>query len=289
MGTHNQIEKMIDTALEEDVNRGDRTTDAVIPSNMGGSAAIIIREPAMVCGGEIARIVFMKIDPGLEIKINVQDGSRAEAGDVVMVVTGRVTSILKGERIALNFFSHLSGVATLTADYIDKVKGMDVKIGDTRKTLPGLRLLQKYAVYAAGGQNNRPDLASGIIIKDNHLVAMAAKGISIADGIAKAREAAEKDMKVEIEVQNLEQLKQAVEAKPDIIMLDNISVEDMKQAVEIVPPSISLEASGGITLDNVREVAETGVDVISVGAITHSAPAVNYNLDFITGKPPAAE
>ncbi|MDV2989795.1 MAG: carboxylating nicotinate-nucleotide diphosphorylase [Dehalogenimonas sp.] len=288
MGTHNQIERIIDIALEEDVARGDRTTELIIPANMGGSAAIIAREDAVVAGGEIARIALLKVDQSLEVKMEIQDGNPAKAGEVVMVITGRVTSILKAERVILNFLSHLSGVATLTARYVEKVKDLGVKIGDTRKTLPGLRLLEKYAVYAAGGQNNRPDLASGILIKDNHLVAMAAKGISISEGIAKAKAGAN-GMKVEIEVQNLEQLKQAVDGKPDIIMLDNMSLDDIREAVKTVPTTISLEASGGITLENVREVAEAGVDLISVGAITHSARGVNFSLDFVTGRPAAQE
>ena len=282
MGTQNQIERIIDIALEEDVARGDRTTELIIPPNMGGSAAIIAKEDGLVCGGEIGRIAFLKVDPSLQVKINIQDGNTVKAGEVVMVVTGRVTSILKAERVILNFLSHLSGVATLTAKYVEQVKGLDVKIADTRKTLPGLRLLEKYAVYAAGGQNNRPDLASGILIKDNHLVAMAAKGISIAEGIAKAKADA-KGMKVEIEVQNLEQLRQAIDGKPDIIMLDNMSLEDIKQAVKLVPPSINMEASGGITLENVKAVAEAGIDIISVGAITHSAKAIDFSLEFVTG------
>ncbi|MEN8613717.1 carboxylating nicotinate-nucleotide diphosphorylase [Dehalogenimonas sp. THU2] len=287
MGTQNQIENTIDIALEEDVARGDRTTELLIPPNMGGNAAIIIKEPALVCGGEIARIACMKIDSSLQVKINIPDGTRANAGDPVIMITGRVVSILKAERVMLNFLSHLSGVATLTARYVERVKGLDVKISDTRKTLPGLRLIEKYAVYAAGGMNHRPDLASGIIIKDNHLVAMTAKGISIAEGIAKAKAGA-KGMKVEIEVQNMDQLKQAIAAGPDIIMLDNMSVDDIRQAVKMVPPSISLEASGGITLENVRDVAEAGVDVISVGALTHSAPAIDFSLEFVTGRPSAA-
>ncbi|ADJ26411.1 nicotinate-nucleotide pyrophosphorylase [Dehalogenimonas lykanthroporepellens BL-DC-9] len=288
MGTHNQIERVIDIALEEDVARGDRTTELIIPPNMGGTAAVIAKEDCLVAGGEIARIAYLKVDQSLQVKIEIQDGNKAKAGDVVMVVTGRVASILKGERVVLNFLSHLSGVATLTAKYVEQVSETGVKIGDTRKTLPGLRLLEKYAVYAAGGQNNRPDLASGILIKDNHLVAMAAKGISIAEGVAKAKEDA-KGMKVEIEVQNLEQLRQAIAAEPDRIMLDNMSIEDMKQAVKLVPSSISLEASGGVNLDNVRAIAETGIDLISVGSITHSARAMDFNLEFVTRQPPAQE
>ncbi|APV45192.1 nicotinate-nucleotide diphosphorylase (carboxylating) [Dehalogenimonas formicexedens] len=287
MATQAQIEQIIDVALAEDLGRGDRTTELVIPQNMGGTAGIIAKEPAVVCGGEIARIAFMKVDQTLQIKVNIPDGQKAKAGEPVLLVTGRVASILKTERVALNFLSHLSGVATATSQFVEKVKGLDVKISDTRKTLPGLRLLEKYAVYAAGGQNHRPDLASGIIIKDNHLVALAARGVSIPDAIAKARAGA-KGMKVEIEVQNLEQLQQAILGKPDIIMLDNMAIDDMKKAVKMVPASISLEASGGITLENVRAVAETGVDVISIGAITHSARAIDFSLSFITGRPPQA-
>ena len=284
MATQAQIEQIIDVALGEDLGRGDRTTELVIPPNMGGTAAIIAREPAVVCGGEVARIAFMKVDQTLQIKVNIADGQRAKAGDPVLLVTGRVGSILKTERVALNFISHLSGVATATAQFVEKVNGLDVKISDTRKTLPGLRLLEKYAVYAAGGQNHRPDLSSGILIKDNHLVALAARGINIAEAIGKAKAGA-KGMKVEVEVQNLEQLRQAIEGKPDIIMLDNMPVDEMKKAVKIVPTSISLEASGGITLENVRAVAETGVDVISIGAITHSARAIDFNLTFVTNRP----
>jgi nicotinate-nucleotide pyrophosphorylase (carboxylating) len=284
MSTQIQIEQVIDIALSEDLGRGDRTTELVIPASLGGSAGIVAKEACLVCGGDIARIAFMKVDQNLQVKVNVSDGGRAKAGDVIMVITGRVSSILKAERVALNLMSHLSGVATATAAYVDRVKGMDVKISDTRKTLPGLRLLEKYAVYVAGGQNHRPDLATGILIKDNHLVALGARGVSIADAIAKAK-AGSRGMKVEIEVQNLEQLKQAIAGGPDIIMLDNMSIDDMKKAVKMVPASISLEASGGINLDTVRQVAETGVDVISVGAITHSARAIDFSLGFITGKP----
>lgn len=288
MGTHNQIERIIDIAIEEDVARGDRTTELIIPSNMGGTAAVIAKEDCLVAGGEIARIAYLKVDQSLQVQIEIQDGNKAKAGDAVMTVTGRVASILKGERVVLNFLSHLSGVATLTSKYIEQVKDLGVKIGDTRKTLPGLRLLEKYAIYAAGGQNNRPDLASGILIKDNHLIAMAARGISIAEAVAKAKSDS-KGMKVEIEVQNLEQLRQAIAAEPDMIMLDNMSLEDMKQAVKTVPSSVSLEASGGVTLDNVRAIAEIGVDLISVGAISHSAKAIDFSLEFVTRRAPAQE
>ncbi|MEL7562214.1 carboxylating nicotinate-nucleotide diphosphorylase [Dehalogenimonas sp. 4OHTPN] len=284
MATQVQIEQIIDTALSEDLGRGDKTTELVIPPSLGGTAGIIAREAAMVCGAEIIRIAFLKVDNTLQIKVNVPDGGRVKPGDVVLLVTGRVSSILKTERVALNILSHLSGIATATAAYIEKVKGLDVKISDTRKTLPGLRLLEKYAVYAAGGQNHRPDLASGLLIKDNHLTALSARGISIADAIAKAKQGG-RGMKVEIEVQNLDQLQQAISGGADIIMLDNMSVEDMKKAVKMVPASIKLEASGGITLDNVRAVAETGVDVISVGAITHSAKSIDFSLSFVTGRP----
>ncbi|PPD57329.1 carboxylating nicotinate-nucleotide diphosphorylase [Dehalogenimonas etheniformans] len=287
MATQAQIEQIIDVALAEDLGRGDRTTELVIPPSMGGTAAIIAKEPAVICGGEIARIAFMKVDQTLQIKVNIPDGQKAKAGDPVLLITGRVASILKTERVAINFLSHLSGVATATSHFVEKVKGLDVKISDTRKTLPGLRLLEKYAVYAAGGQNHRPDLASGIIIKDNHLVALAARGVSIPEAIAKAKAGA-KGMKVEIEVQNLEQLQQAILGKPDIIMLDNMPVDEMKKGAKMVPASISLEASGGINLENVRAVAETGVDVISIGAITHSARAIDFSLSFVTGRPPQA-
>ena len=283
--SQSQIEKIVDFALEEDAARGDITSELLIPSNLAGRAVILAREDAIFAGGEIAKIVFLKIDSNMEVDVQLQDGKRVKRGDIVLLVTGRVQGILKAERTALNFLSHLSGVATETGRYIAKLEGLNVAISDTRKTTPGLRLLEKYAVYAAGGRTHRPDLGSGILIKDNHLVALAAKGIGLTEAVAKAK-ANKRGLKVEIEVNTVAQAKEAAAAGADTIMLDNMSLEDMRQAVDIIPENITIEASGGITLDSVREVAETGVDVISVGALTHSVQAVDFTLEFPV-EPPA--
>jgi nicotinate-nucleotide pyrophosphorylase (carboxylating) len=288
MTSQSQIEKIVDLALEEDTGHGDITSEALIPSNMAGKAIIVANEAGLLVGAEIARMVFLKTDGSLEIEIQIEDGKEVKQGDVVATVKGRVTSILKAERVALNFMGRLSGVATEAAKYIAEMKGSATVISDTRKTTPGLRMLEKYAMYAAGGQTHRPDLGSGIIIKDNHLVALAAKGKTIKDAVDLARKKVKGGMKVEIEVETIAQVQEAADAKADVIMLDNMSIEDMKKAVDMIPEGIKVEASGGVTLENVREVAMTGVDIISVGAITHSARSLNFSLEFPVPKSEAA-
>ncbi len=280
MTSQSQIEKIVDLALAEDTDHGDVTSEALIPSNMAGRAIIVANEAGIMVGGEIARMVFLKTDASLEIEIKTEDGKEIKPGDVVATVKGRVINILKAERVALNFMGRLSGVATEAAKYIAEMKGSATVISDTRKTTPGLRMLEKYAMYAAGGQTHRPDLGSGILIKDNHLVALAAKGKTIKDAVAMAREKAKGGMKVEIEVETIAQAQEAADAKADVIMLDNMSIEDMKKAVDLIPEGIKVEASGGVTLENVRAVAMTGVDIISVGAITHSARSLDFSLEF---------
>jgi len=247
---------------------------------MAGKAIIVANEAGILVGAEIARMVFLKTDASLEIEIQTEEGKEVKADDVVATVKGRVISILKAERTALNFMGRLSGVATEASKYIAEMKGSATVISDTRKTTPGLRMLEKYAMYAAGGQTHRPDLGSGILIKDNHLVALAAKGKTIKDAVDMAREKVKGGMKVEIEVETIAQAQEAADAKADVIMLDNMSIEDMKKAVDLIPEGIKVEASGGVTLENVREVAMTGVDIISVGAITHSARSLDFSLEF---------
>ncbi len=285
MSSESQIEKIIDLALEEDTANGDVTSDILIPANLAGRGSIVAEEEGLLAGGEVARIIFLKVDSSLEVEIAIQDGKVVKPGDVILTVNGRVRSILKGERTALNFLSRLSGVATETAKYIAKLKGTKVAISDTRKTSPGLRMLEKYAVYAAGGHNQRPDLASGILIKDNHLTAVQAKGMGLKEAVALAKKEARQGMKVTVEVDTVAKAEEAAKGEPDTIMLDNMSLDDMKKAVDLIPENIMVEASGGITLDNVSDVATVGVDVISVGAITHSAKALDFSLEFITKKP----
>lgn len=285
MSSQSQIEKIIDLALEEDTANGDVTSDILIPANLAGRGSIVAKEEGLLAGGEVARITFLKIDSSLEVKIAIEDGKVVKPGDVILTVNGRVRSILKGERTALNFLGRLSGVATETAKYIAKLEGTKVAISDTRKTSPGLRMLEKYAVYAAGGHNQRPDLASGILIKDNHLTAVQAKGMGLKEAVALAKKEARQGMKVTVEVDTVAKAEEAAKGEPDTIMLDNMPLDDMKKAVDLIPENITVEASGGITLDNVSDVALVGVDVISVGAITHSAKALDLSLEFSTKKP----
>lgn len=285
MSSQSQIEKIIDLALEEDTANGDVTSDILIPANLAGRGSIVAKEEGLLAGGEVARITFLKADSSLEVEIAIQDGEVVKPGDVILTVNGRVRSILKGERTALNFLGRLSGVATETAKYIAKLEGTKVAISDTRKTSPGLRMLEKYAVYAAGGHNQRPDLASGILIKDNHLTAVQAKGMGLKEAVALAKKEARQGMKVTVEVDTVAKAEEAAKGEPDTIMLDNMPLDDMKKAVDLIPENITVEASGGITLDNVSDVALVGVDVISVGAITHSAKALDLSLEFSAKKP----
>ena len=284
MATESQIEKIVDLALEEDLGRGDITTKILIPDTLAARAVVVAKAEGVIAGGDLVRMILLKVDQSLEMEIHVEDGKTVKPGDVIMTIGGRVSSILKLERTALNFLSHLSGVATLTAKFVEAVEGTKATIADTRKTIPGMRMLEKYAVYAGGGHNQRPDLATGVLIKDNHLAASRAKGLGIAECVAKVREEASKGIRIAVEVTNLAEVAEAIKGEPDGILLDNMSIEDMKQAVKLISGKIETEASGNITLENVREVAETGVNLISVGALTHSAPAFDCSLRFGKGK-----
>ena len=228
----------------------------------------------------MAAAVFRRLDPSLQVETVTEDGSRVAPGDKLAAVTGSVASVLKAERTALNFVQRLSGIATETSRYVDAVEGLDARIVDTRKTTPGLRKLEKYAVVMGGGQNHRRNLADGILIKDNHIEAMELQGIGIGDVVRRALAGAPHTIKVEIEVETIEQLEEVLDAGADLVLLDNMGVEQMATAVKVAAGRAVLEASGGITLDTVRAIAETGVDIISVGALTHSARALNVGLDM---------
>ena len=271
---------IIDSALAEDVSMGDPTTDILIDPDLTGRAEMTAREPGVLAGIEVAAAVFRRLDPGLEVEIVTEDGSGVAPGDKLAAVTGRVASVLKAERTALNFVQRLSGIATETHRYVEAVEGTHARIVDTRKTTPGLRRLEKYAVVMGGGQNHRRNLADGILIKDNHIEAMELQGIGIGDVVRRALEGAPHTIKVEIEVETIEQLEEVLDAGADLVLLDNMGVEQMAAAVMIADGRAMLEASGGITLDTVRAIAETGVDIISVGALTHSARALNVGLDM---------
>jgi len=275
-----EVTDLIDRALGEDLSGGDPTTDILIPPDLTGKAALVSREPGVLAGAEVGLTVFRRVDGELVTNALLEDGAEIGAGARIGTVEGRVASILKAERTAVNFVQRLSGIATETSRFVAAVDGSRARIVDTRKTTPGLRLLEKYAVRAGGGENHRQNLGDGILIKDNHIAALADRGLSLGDVVREAVRKAPHAVTVEVEVEDLEQLGQALEAGAEIVLLDNMDIELMIQAVALARGRALTEASGGITLDNVREVAATGVDIISVGALTHSARALNISLDM---------
>jgi len=275
-----QIAHIIDLALAEDISHGDVTSEALIPPKLEGKASILVKAEGILAGGEVAKGVFLKVDPSLKVELLIKDGTKVKSGDIAATIVGRVVSILKAERVALNFLSRLSGTASQTAQYIAKTQGLNVKITDTRKTTPGLRSLEKYAVRMGGGQNHRLHLGDGILIKDNHLVALRSLGMSLKDIVTRAKQNAPQGLKVEVEVNTTQEALDAVEAGADIIMLDNMSPEEMRHVASLMPRQVKIEASGGITLDNVQTVAGTGVNLISVGALTHSSKALDISLEL---------
>ncbi|MCL0059348.1 carboxylating nicotinate-nucleotide diphosphorylase [Dehalococcoidia bacterium] len=275
-----QIRAIVDHAIKEDLGQGDVTTDALIPTALEVRASILVKASGVLAGIEVAEIVFQQVDPSLIFERVVQDGTGMQAGSIVGVVTGKAAGILKAERVALNFLQHLSGIATETAKYVAAVAGTRARILDTRKTTPGLRLLEKYAVRTGGGQNHRQNLGDGVLIKDNHLTALRAGGVGLGEGVKRARANVPPHLKIEVEVDTVEQAQIALDAGADILLLDNMRTTDMRRVVELVEGRALTEASGGITLDNVRAVAETGVDFISIGALTHSVKALDISLEF---------
>jgi nicotinate-nucleotide pyrophosphorylase (carboxylating) len=291
-----QIKEIINRALAEDLGRGDVTTEALIPGDQRGTGFIVVKKEGILAGTGAAKQVFHRVDPELKVEILLEDGARVKSGSKVARVSGSIVSILKAERVALNFLQRLSGIASETNRYVEAVKGLPVRIMDTRKTTPGLRSLEKYAVKVGGGENHRMNLGDGILIKDNHLAALRSQELNIKEIIARARQNAPLSLRgakrrsnlqarqtqVEVEVGTVSEALEAVEAGADIVMLDNMSLEDMRKAVKSIHGRALIEASGGITLDNVRAVAETGVDFVSIGALTHSARALDISLELET-------
>jgi nicotinate-nucleotide pyrophosphorylase (carboxylating) len=277
-----EIRQAVRAALAEDLGSGDVTTLATVPARAQSVALMRAREPLTVAGIQFAKIAFQQLSPKIKIKKCLRDSQRAQRGDTLLEISGSSRAILSAERVALNFVQRLSGVATSTAQFVDAVKGTQAKILDTRKTTPGWRRFEKYAVVAGGGKNHRIGLFDLVLIKDNHLVALQnAKPNAIAAAIARARQKFPK-LKVEVEADTLAQVAQAADARADIILLDNMTTAQLRQAVKIVRGRAKTEASGGVNLKTVRAIAATGVDFISVGAITHSARAVDIGLDFQT-------
>jgi len=279
-----EIEALIDRALAEDLSIGDPTTEALIPPDMQGRACIVAKADGVVAGVDVALAVFSRWDPSLTTRAIVPDGTQVVAIDVersqVAEVEGNVASILMAERTALNFVQRLSGIATQTRRYVDEVTGHRARIVDTRKTTPGLRTLEKYAVRVGGGRNHRRSLGDGILIKDNHIEALRSSGAGIAQAVERARANASHTINIEVEVEDPDQVAEALEAGAGILLLDNMSVKEMAEAVRLARGKAVTEASGGITLANVREVAATGVDIISVGGLTHSLKALDLSLEL---------
>jgi len=274
------INKLIETALQEDIGSGDATTEATVPNSSMSNAFLNAREDLVLCGLNIAQAVFKILDSSICIEPLHYDGEKIRAGETIATIKGRTKPILTGERVALNFLQRLSGVATYTSIYVEKIKGTNAKILDTRKTTPGLRKLEKYAVRCGGGHNHRIGLYDQILVKDNHIAALKdEKPNPIAAAVKRSRESYP-SLIVEIEADNLNQVRQAIEAGADIVLLDNMKISQIKEAVAMGKGKVKLEVSGGVNLNTVREIAETGVDFISVGALTHSARAVDIALDF---------
>ncbi len=275
-----EIQRAVRAALAEDIGPGDVTTLATVPESATMSAKMVAREPLVLAGLAFAEAAFRELDRNLAVAAHATDGDHCTKGQILLRVTGSARAILTAERVALNFVQRLSGVATLTAQFAEQVEGMRTKILDTRKTTPGWRRFEKYAVKCGGGQNHRVGLFDLVLIKDNHLAALRdAMPNAIAAAVQRARVAHPK-LEVEVEADTLEQVRQAVEAHADIILLDNMSLDELRTAVDLVGDRAQTEASGGVNLQTVWAIAETGVDFISVGAITHSARAVDIALDF---------
>ncbi|MCH7579593.1 MAG: carboxylating nicotinate-nucleotide diphosphorylase [Chloroflexi bacterium] len=284
------VQRVVEAALLEDGARSDVTTKAVVPDGEVGRAAIIAKEGGVLAGLPVAEAVFAALDATVRFAPLVPDGSVICPGDRLVEIEGALSPILSGERVALNFLQQLSGVATATHDLVEAVAGLNVRsdgqgparIIDTRKTTPGLRELERYAVRLGGGQNHRFNLSDGVLIKDNHIAAARDRDLTIAQIVELARRNVAHTFRVEIEVTTREEAREALGAGADAILLDNMSVADMRHVVEDVGGRAITEASGGVTIDTVREIAETGVDLISVGGITHSAPALDLSLELET-------
>lgn len=275
-----EIRLAVQNALAEDIGCGDVTTIATVPNNLKSVALMCARENLVVAGIGFAEIAFRELSPKIKIEKFVRDGQKIAAGKMLLKISGPTRAILNAERVALNFVQRLSGVATLTSQFVKAVRGTRAKILDTRKTTPGWRRFEKYAIACGGGKNHRIGLFDMILIKDNHLVALRhEKPNAIAAAISRARKGFPK-LKIEVEADNLAQVAQAADAGADIILLDNMDLKRLRTAVKIVRGRAKLEASGGVNLKTVRAIAKTGVDFISVGALTHSARAVDIGLDF---------
>ncbi len=275
-----KVNRIIDAALEEDVGQGDITTAVLIPAEITGSAHIRAKANGVLAGVAVAGAVFLRVDSSLQFRAIRDDGAPLAPGQEIAVIIGSTASIMKAERTALNFLQRMSGIASVTARYVAAVAGLPVHILDTRKTVPGLRILDKYAVKTGGGDNHRFHLGDAILIKDNHLAVLRARGMNLVEIVAQAKRGAGPAVRIEVETQNVADALVAAKAGANIVMLDNMTCDEMRYVVEKVGDLVLLEASGGVNLETVRTIAETGVDYISVGALTHSVSALDISLDM---------
>ncbi|HET9426210.1 MAG TPA: carboxylating nicotinate-nucleotide diphosphorylase [Gemmatimonadaceae bacterium] len=271
------LERIVSAALTEDGAHNDLTTIATILSDRRSRAMLVAKEAGVIAGIPLALEAFRQLDSKVSIRVDVEDGTPVASGTPILFCTGHARALLSAERVALNFMQRLSGIATTTSKFVEAIRGTKARILDTRKTTPGWRQLEKYAVRAGGGTNHRHDLSSAVLIKDNHLSALE-NDIGLA--VKRARDLVPEGIKVEVECDTLDQVRAAIEAKADIILLDNMPAPKMREAVELIAGRAIVEASGGVSLTTVRAIAETGVDWISVGALTHSARAMDLGLDF---------
>lgn len=270
----NYIRDLIDRALKEDLGPGDVTSEATIQPDSTSRAVMVAKQSLVLAGLEVGRAVFFTLDPNIQFTPLVKEGESIPEGTEIVRLSGNTRALLAGERVALNLMQHLSGIATLTAQYVEQVKGLKAEVLDTRKTLPGLRQLEKYAVRLGGGRNHRFGLFDGALIKDNHIKAAG----SITKALEQARKKAHHLLKIEVETKTLDEVREAIAAKTDIVMLDNMPIDMMREAVTMIAGRALVEASGNVTLKTIREIAETGVDFISSGSLTHSAPAVDISM-----------
>jgi nicotinate-nucleotide pyrophosphorylase (carboxylating) len=268
------FKNLIEHALAEDLGPGDVTSEATIPADSTSAAVILVKQHLVLAGIDAAREVFHQLDPSIEFTPFAKDGDAIHGGTEIAKVSGNTRALLAGERVALNLLQHLSGIATLTSKYVEKVKGLKAEVLDTRKTLPGLRKLEKYAVRVGGGRNHRYGLHDGVLIKDNHITASG----GLIKAVERARKKAHHLLRIEVETRTLDEVVEALAVNAEVIMLDNMPLDMMREAVKIVAGRALIEASGNVTLDTVRLIAETGVDFISSGSLTHSAPAADISM-----------
>jgi len=280
MLSQDTINEAVLRALQEDAPTGDITSETLIPESATATAQLRAREAGIFSGGQVFAAAFTLVDPSVHIKVLVEDGARMEAGQLLAEVSGCARSVLRAERIGLNFAQRMSGIATLTAQYVDAIAGTHARILDTRKTTPGLRAFERAAVVAGGGVNHRLNLSDAVLAKDNHLAVLTAGGKDLATELQRVRAQVGPDIKIEVEVDRIDQIAPVLAGGVDIIMLDNFTLDQLREGVALVAGRAVVEASGNVRLDTVRAIAQTGVDVISVGALTHSARALDLGLDI---------